>query len=340
MSSDNSIKKDRLYWVDAAKGILIVLVAAGHLVQRGDELGISCSALDVIKQSGLVWSVFYMATFFVLSGFFCKYDTNFKDFIIKKAKTLLLPLVVFSYLGGILHELFYEILKCTYNGGALEYPSIMISIDYWFVLALFIAYVVLWVIYRFVKKEKIRWVVLAVVYVVGVLSLKAWFIPNYACWKWALVMAIYIPIGQVIKNNINDWRWLAVMFVLFLGVWLVFYCYGWEFPYTTGGMKNMDLTRALPSFILCMAGSFVFLKLCSFIKRAKVLELIGRNTLAIYIMHWWIEILAMKVMRGLFSQGVWISTLAVLLTLSAAVIVPCLISELLNRPKLKWIIGK
>lgn len=84
----------------------------------------------------------------------------------------------------------------------------------------------------------------------------------------------------------------------------------------------------------------VFLKLCSFIKRARVLELIGRNTLAIYVMHWWIEVLAMKVMRGFFSQGVWVSTVATIATILAAVFIPCLISELLNRPKLKWILGK
>ena len=38
--------KSRLYWVDAAKGILILLVAMHHMIQRGNELSISCRALD------------------------------------------------------------------------------------------------------------------------------------------------------------------------------------------------------------------------------------------------------------------------------------------------------
>lgn len=335
-----AMRKERLHWVDAAKGILIVLVAVGHMIQRGDELGISCSVFDVLKLTELFWSVFYMATFFILSGFWGKFDLNFKDFIVKKAKVLLLPLIIFSYLGGILHELFYEILKHTYNAGALEYPSIMISIDYWFVLALFIAHIFYWGICKLTNKWSIRWAIIALVYVVGVFSLKVWFIPNYACWKWAMIMMIYLPLGQVFKKGIQNWWLFVLALISFLGTWMMLYCYDIGFPYTTGGMKNMDLVRALPSFILCTAGSFVFIKLCSLIKRARVLELIGRNTLAIYVMHWWIEILAMKVMRSLFSQGVWVSTAAVLVTLMAAVFIPCLLSELLNRPKLRWTLGK
>ena len=193
---------------------------------------------------------------------------------------------------------------------------------------------------RWFKKESLRWVVSFALYLLGVLSLKVWFLPNFACWKWAVVLTIYIPLGQVVKRWIHSWKLFAMALISYLCVWLVFYYFGFGFPYTTGGMKNLDLVRALPSLLLCISGSIVFLKLCSFIKRARVLELLGRNTLAIYVMHWWIEILAMKVMRSFFSQGVWMSTLATLVTLAVAVFVPCLISELLNRPKLKWILGK
>ena len=278
--------------------------------------------------------------FFIISGFWSKNDMCFKDFVIKNAKSLLLPLIVFSFFGGILHELFYEILKRTYNAGALEYPSLVISMDYWFVLALFVAKVLYWLSCRLTNNKRLRFAISGIVYIVGVVLLKAWFLPNYVCWKWAVVLMIYLPMGRVIIKYLHSWKLFILAFVLYWAVWLVFYQFDFGFPFTTAGMKNMDLKRALPSFMLCTAGSFLFLKLCSFIKRARVLELIGRNTLAIYVMHWWIEILAMKVMRGFFSQGIWMSTLATLVTLARAVFIPCLISELLNRPKLKWILGK
>lgn len=340
MTNNAALIKPRLHWVDAAKGILILLMAMGHMLERGHELDIWCPAFDVFGSTGIAWSPCYMATFFILSGFWGNTDVCFKDFVVKKAKALLLPLIVFSYLGGILNELFYEILKRTYNEGALMYPSLVISVDYWFVLALFIAQVVHWGVCRCVKSEKLRWVVFAGVYILGVLSLKAWFLPNYACWKWALVLAIYLPLGALLKNHISSWKWFAVALASYCGIMFAFNFFGLDIPYTTAGMKNLDLLRSIPSFIICISGSFVFLKLCSFLKRARILELLGRNTLAIYVMHWWIEILAMKVMRSLFSQGVWVSTAATLVTLAAAVFIPCLISELLNRPKLKWVLGK
>lgn len=337
---ETAINKERLHWVDAAKGILIVLMALGHMFQRGEDLEITCPALELLKNQPIDVSVFYMATFFVISGFWSNYDMSFKDFAVKMAKALLLPLMVFSYFGGIMHELFYEILKHTYNSGALIWPSLSISLDYWFVLALFIAQLACWCVCRWMKTTKMRWIGFVVLYFVGALSLKAWYIPNYACWKWALVMAIYLPMGQVIKKGIHNWWLFAAALVLYLGVYLAFCYFEWGIPYTTGGMKNLDLARAIPSLVLCTTGSFVFLKLCSLIKRARLLEWFGRNTLAIYIMHWWIEILAMKVLRSFFAQGVWMSTAATFVTLAVAVVFPCLVSELLNRPKLKWILGK
>ena len=340
MMTDSTLNKSRLHWVDAAKGILIVLMAMHHMIQRGNELGISCLALDAIHKTELFWAPIFMATFFILTGFWGRFDMSFKDLVVKNAKSLLLPLIVFSYLGGILHELFYEILKRTYNEGALTYPSIFVSLDYWFILALFIAKILYWLIYNYIKNEKARWAVSAIVYLMGVLSLKAWFLPDYSCWKWAMVLMIYLPLGQVFKDKLKGWKLFPIALLLYVGVWLLLYCNDIEFPYTTGGMKNMDLPRALPSFILCTAGSFVFIKLCSLIKRARILELLGRNTMAIYIMHWWIEVLAMKAMRSFFSQSVWMSTLATIVTIALAVFVPCVISELLNRPKLKWILGK
>ena len=337
--NDKALYKDRLHWVDVAKGILIVMVAMVHITGRAEELGITCPAIDAIGPMANVLC-FRMPAFFILAGFWGKYDMSFKDFLLRNAKGLLLPLVIFSFLGGALHEIGYELLKGSYNAGALEGPFLNISLDYWFVLALFLAKCVYWVVCRISSKLYVKLLVCLGIYAVGVLSLKAWFLPNFACWKWALVMLVYLPIGQWVKDNLSSWIAVLVALLLFVAGYLFYRWQGTGIPIPGGGMKYINLTSAWPSLLLCTAGSMVFLKLCSFIKRARLLELIGRNTLAIYVMHWWIEVLAMKVMRGFFAQGVWISMAAILVTLALAVFVPCLISELLNRPKLKWILGK
>jgi fucose 4-O-acetylase-like acetyltransferase len=208
------------------------------------------------------------------------------------------------------------------------------------VLALLFGKCTYWGVCRISLKPIVRLLVCIGIYIVGVFSLKAWFLPNFAYWKWALIMLVYLPIGQVVKENMGNRKVFVVALLVFLIGYFSYRWHGLRIPVPGGGMRYINLKSATPSLVLCSAGSFVFLFLCSFIKRARVLELLGRNTLAIYVMHWWIEILAMKVMRGLFSQGVLVSTLATLVTLAAAVFIPCMVSELLNRPKLKWILGK
>jgi fucose 4-O-acetylase-like acetyltransferase len=337
--SEVTFHKERLHWVDVAKGILIVMVAMVHLTGKGEELGISCPAIDAIGPMASVLC-FRMPAFFILAGFWGRYDMSFKDFLLRNAKGLLLPLIIFSFLGGVLHEVFYEILKGSYNAGTLEWPFLDTSLDYWFVLALFLAKCVYWLVCRISSKQYVRLLVCLAIYAVGVLSLKAWFLPNFACWKWALIMLVYLPIGQWVREHLKDWKLFVAALIVFVAGWVIYWWLDSGIPQPGGGMKYINLVSAWPSLLLCTAGSVVFFKLCSYIKRARVLELIGRNTLAIYVMHWWIEILAMKVMRGFFAQGVWLSTTATLVTLALAVFVPCLISELLNRPKLKWILGK
>ncbi len=337
--NEMTINKERLHWVDVAKGILIVLVAMVHIVGRAEELDISCAAIGVIGFIGSIFC-FRMPAFFILAGFWGKYDMSFKDFLLRNAKGMLLPLIIFSFLGGVLHEVCYEILKGSYNAGALEWPFLDISLDYWFVLALFLAKCVYWGVCRISSKQYVRLLICLGIYAVGVLSLKAWFLPNFACWKWALIMLVYLPIGQWVREHLKGWKLFVAALLVFVAGWAIYWWQGSVIPQPGGGMQYINPMSAWPSLLLCTAGSVVFFKLCSFIKRARLLELIGRNTLAIYVMHWWIEVLAMKVLRGFFAQGVWMSTAATLVTLALAVIVPCLISELLNRPKLKWILGK
>lgn len=329
--------KPRLYWVDMAKAILIILVAMHHMTMRGDELGISCPAISFFMPLVSTF-LFYMPAFFVIAGFFARYDASFKDFVIKNARVLLLPLIIFSLLGGILQEIFYEILKGSYNADALEAPSFFISIDYWFILALFLAKCIYWGVSRISEKFWVRLLVCIGFYVLGVAALEIW-LPNYFCWNHALILLVYLPIGQWIFNHLDGWKAFLVSLVVLIAGCCFYRWQGLNVPAPDGGML-LNLKSAMPSLLLCVAGSFAFLKLCSLVKRARLLEIVGRNTLAIYIMHWWVEVLAMKVMRSFFSQNVWVSTAATLVCIAVAIIIPCLISELLNRPKVKWILGK
>lgn len=86
-----ALKKERIDWIDIAKGIGIILVVMGHLAAEDQDLKrfIYC---------------FHMPLFFFISGIvFNIKNIKFKKFFIKKFKSVYLPYAVFlsaDYLVG------------------------------------------------------------------------------------------------------------------------------------------------------------------------------------------------------------------------------------------------
>ena len=67
----------RIDWIDAAKGIGILLVIIGH------------SGINVFLEKWIY--SFHLPLFFILSGYLFSYDDNFKEFLRKKIKTIVVP---------------------------------------------------------------------------------------------------------------------------------------------------------------------------------------------------------------------------------------------------------
>ncbi|QPH89998.1 acyltransferase family protein [Campylobacter concisus] len=106
--------------------------------------------------NGFIYT-WHMPLFFMISGFFIKFDTLFKDFIVKNFKRLMIPYFIFSIIG-----LFMEILKrYLLHREALDYAhdikGIFIDMDFaglcntyafvlWFLPALFFSRIFLYLI--------------------------------------------------------------------------------------------------------------------------------------------------------------------------------------------------
>lgn len=83
MGEQSAAHADRLKWVDAAKGVGIILVVAGHVWTRGP-------VRDAIY-------AFHMPLFFLLSGYLVR-PAPMRRLIEAQARTLLVPFAVFSLL--------------------------------------------------------------------------------------------------------------------------------------------------------------------------------------------------------------------------------------------------
>lgn len=132
---------ERVDWVDTLKFIGILSVILGHIN---------------FPLNGFIYT-WHMQLFFMVSGFFIKFETSFKDFVVKNFKRLMIPYFIFSIIG-----LFMEMLKrYLLHREALDYvheiKGIFIDMDFaglcntyafvlWFLPALFFSRVFLYLI--------------------------------------------------------------------------------------------------------------------------------------------------------------------------------------------------
>lgn len=83
---NNTALKPRLHWIDVLKGVGIILIMMGHINSQ-------------TKSVPWIYSV-PVALFFALSGFvFSTFEINknisFKEFLIKRLKSLIMPFILF-----------------------------------------------------------------------------------------------------------------------------------------------------------------------------------------------------------------------------------------------------
>ena len=85
--------KERIAYVDAAKGLSILMIALGHITKLGNPVDLWMSSFKV--------SIFY-----IISGFLMCYSgsvksRDFREFSGKLLKSLGIPYIVFSIIGTL-----------------------------------------------------------------------------------------------------------------------------------------------------------------------------------------------------------------------------------------------
>lgn len=129
---------ERIEYIDIFRAVGIVLMIMGH-IGFGDKFDFFIHA-------------FHMPMFFVISGYFFSSNKNIKNFLQKKAKTLLVPYIFF----GILHFAFICFLNHNISIEPLKHllfvntDGLPIAGALWFLTALFLSQVM----FYFIDKVK------------------------------------------------------------------------------------------------------------------------------------------------------------------------------------------
>lgn len=181
------MSNQRIQYIDIAKGIGILLVVIGHCINSLSFLG------------KWIWS-FHMPLFFVISGlcFNPSKNTLFVPFFLKKTRTLLLPLVIFSILMVAIKSV---IFPSEFNFATLKmnFPDAA----YWFIFVLFLSEILFFSIDKITNNQYLKFILLFLCLIIGkLLNIYHIYFPYNLCSIFACTF--FYGIGNIFRTTIHS----------------------------------------------------------------------------------------------------------------------------------------
>lgn len=281
-SENKTLSTKRIIFIDVAKGIAIVLMIIGHVLEQG------------LKRS-IIFS-FHMPLFIITSGFFYK-EKSLKEDIKNLIINLLIPttiiLLIVFFINNVTNLGFVETCK-----EALKVITVCWShknrIDYnfsgtgvlWFVYIL-IGIRILFRLNKKVAKENDLFLFAMVIletYIGYIVGIKGYWLP------WSLDVAFSCMIFYYVGYIFNKYAVLEkicgnykIIFMVFM-IWILGINYNWI------ELAIRSYPNGLWSYITAISGAIIILKISMFIESklvflTRILSWCGKNSLYILFGH-------------------------------------------------------
>lgn len=278
-------EKKRIEYFDIARGIAIILMIIGHVVDFGWKRNIIFS--------------FHMPLFIIISGMFYR-EKNFKDFIVNIIKKLILPYIIVILITGFVKAIAIDnnidivlflknyIKQILYSYSYLKVKTNVQPIDVlWFFPFLAIIRVIFYILKKSCKEDDLLLGLfcLLISYFGYILGIKE---------KWLLFSAdvamtcmIFYYIGyiffkyNILEKILQNKKLLCIVFL----VWVL----GIKFGSVELAVRNYP--DGLFSFIVAICGTIITLKISMIIEHrtkiiSKGLAWFGRNSMYILLIHY------------------------------------------------------
>lgn len=277
----NSKNKNRIPYIDVAKGILICCLLYGHMLIFAREEGLSDTVMPIMQKSVKLYNAFFMQTFFFITGFCSSFNKTFKSFLWGNIKSLIIPSVLLVLISYSL-----QMLLC----GKAEGPSINFLTWFtyggpWFIMSLFWAKILYWGIVKLPIRGQL--LTIGLLYCVGLALNILNVIPNYSFHRHAFLMLPYLFVGHYCKNNIdtyNNWLRPVAIFgvVSIITQFVISQCV--DFYTIPTHDAYIRINKAFYIHIVnALTGSAFVLWISRKIGNNRLLETVGKGTLLIYL---------------------------------------------------------
>lgn len=346
----NDMTKDRLSYIDVSKGILMLFVIYGHIDGHATEQGFSNPAINDIHLLVNIFVSFYMPCFFLITGYCSNFKKPFLPFLISKSKSILIPVIFFTFIFSRAWKLQSEELH------TFIFKMLLYGGNYWFLSSLFLALILFWLIRNYCN-EKFTYVLCSLSFILGfILSPMS---HEYEFWWFvhSLCLMPYICIGQYLrKKGILKWGNMGVyrlllLFVTFFSVTTIMARYDvihkdcfFDVPGVTQSFINFNSSFFFFFIVLSIVGSLFIIEFSKRIETNTFLEFLGKNSLVIYCIHGDIlrrSVIAVSLLgREEFENNYWICLLLLITAFISTIVLCCIVAWFFNLKYLRLFIGK
>ena len=311
--------RERVDWIDAAKGFTMLLVIIGHCVDGYLKAHIFPS---YTKQLQFVFDFlysFHMPLFFILSGFLYYYSYNNSNF--ERIKTKAIELIVL-YFGYSIVQCLIQIVMAGKINRNISFSDILLLPlytvpPYWYLYVLAFLYVISYIL-RPLNKMKFCVAIGLCVFSVVCVHIKIFSLSNIAYYL------LFFTIGGIIALNRYDKRYKKTYSLLLVLLYLSTTILGHWF-----GMKSI-----VNAFLLSM---IVLTAFCSFdcVKSIWLFNICGRYCLPIYLLHSYLTAGTRVVLKVLHINNIY---LYLVFGIVLGVIIPIMVYKACNSYKcLNWV---
>jgi acyltransferase len=334
----SKVNPKRIAYYDIAKGLLIMFVVIGHIKWRAECANISITPeINMTYDISSFWWPFFMPAFFFITGRCSNFHLNLKDSIINNFRTLIIPSFLLGLINCWISNLFNLDFTVKHYLWLFSWRIIFVhGGGNWFLVALFLSKVIYSLILKKLQFIKCT-LFIFVLYVIGIYCYNMK-VCNVWYFQHAFILMIYLHLGYISKNYKERDKMYSLMFIVYILIWIFLRIMNVSIPQISSNI-DLDFNTVFYNLLLSITGTLGIIGLSCLLKYNKILETLGRNSLAIYCLHFaFLTFFLQEIDRYKLNQKIYFVLFIAMIVLT---IVCCLvINRFLQSNKLKFIVGK